>query len=145
MSARPAFRAAAGHGGAIVLITLHAVAAQVPLHASPRARPLARRLGAFATWSPHRCLAWVLLPARVHALVRLGRAEPAPALLRRLRGELGGCACWSPSCTLRPLAPDEDPRACARRLVAAPLREGLAPALLAYPYWDAVWLQVPRR
>src|SRR5690606_6315017 len=45
---------------------------------------------------------------------------------------------WEPGFKARELAPDEDPRAVARRLLVAPLQAGLASELVDYPFWDCV-------
>ncbi|MFA6232361.1 MAG: hypothetical protein WC617_19640 [Rhodanobacter sp.] len=42
-----------------------------------------------------------------------------------------------------PLRADEDITCVARYLVANPVRAGLADGVLAYPYWNAVWLETP--
>jgi Transposase and inactivated derivatives len=96
-----------------------------------------------------RLLAWVLLPDRVAWLVQGGEQMPMEKAVSRMKS----CSAvqvnktlfragplWEPGFKARELAPDEDPRAVARRLLVAPLQAGLASELMDYPFWDCVWL-----
>lgn len=49
---------------------------------------------------------------------------------------------WGKGYNQRELQREQDLVAVARHLVANPVRAGLARSVGAYPYWDAVWLQV---
>jgi putative transposase len=114
----------------------------------PIARTVARILGARSTWSPHRCLCWVLMPDHLHALVQLGRGEPMASLMQRIKGRtahavaerVSGGRLWARGYHDHALRYHEDVRACARYVVSNPLRAGLVDNVLAYPYWDAVWM-----
>lgn len=113
-----------------------------------RARTVARLLGARRTWSPHRCLCWVLMPDHFHALVQLGRGEPLAALMQRVKGRTSHATSrigssgrlWAKGYHDHALRHEDDLLACARYLVANPLRAGLVESVLDYPYWDAVWM-----
>ncbi|UJM90433.1 transposase [Rhodanobacter denitrificans] len=113
-----------------------------------RARVASRVIHAASTWADARLLAWVLMPDHWHGLLQLGD-EPLGRVMNRFKG----CASralhescgldgppWDRSFHDHALRADEEVRAVARYIVANPVRASLVDSVLAYPYWDAVWL-----
>lgn len=122
------------------------------LFADPvRARVACRVIHATPTWADSRLLAWVLLPDHWHGLLQLGD-EPLGRVMNRFKAGVSralhdSCAVdgapWERSFHEHVLRRDEDIKCVARYLVANPVRAGLADGVLAYPYWNAVWLEHP--
>jgi REP element-mobilizing transposase RayT len=113
------------------------------------ARAVARLHALAWPWRDAQVLAWVLLPDRWQALVRLGERDSLPTLVGRFkaltsravepRHRINGHV-WGRGFTDRALADADDPRAVARLLIAQPVRAGLASCVGDYAYWDAAWL-----
>jgi REP element-mobilizing transposase RayT len=110
---------------------------------------VARILGDPALWLPHRCLCWVLMPDHWHGLLQLGQTGDLSTAMRIAKNMSArqlayphGVArrLWADGFHDRALRRDDDIRAVARYIVANPLRAGLTSDILAYPYWDSVWL-----
>lgn len=112
------------------------------------ARVASRVIHAASTWADSRLLAWVLMPDHWHGLLQLGN-EPLGRIMNRFKAcasralhescGLDGSP-WDRSFHDHALRVDEDIRLVARYIVANPMRAGLVDSVLAYPYWDAVWL-----
>ena len=94
-------------------------------------------------------LAWVLMPDHAHWMLQLGEskslqkvveslktfsARDVNAALRR-RGPV-----WSRAYHDHALRRDEDLLTVARYIVANPLRAGLVKSIVAYPYWNTIFL-----
>jgi len=112
------------------------------------ARTASRVIDAASTWADSRLLAWVLMPDHWHGLLQLGD-EPLGRVMNRFkacasRALHASCGLdgppWDRSFHDRALRVEEDVMAVARYVVANPVRAGLADSVLAYPYWNAVWL-----
>lgn len=108
-----------------------------------------RALAAPGLWYPHRCLAWVLMPDHLHALIQLGPDGDLSAAMRKAKSETarrvgratgiaGGL--WARGFHDHAIRNPEHARKAARYIVANPLRAGLVRDVLLYPYWDAVWM-----
>lgn len=121
-----------------------------PLFLDPdAARAVARMQSQSSIWAQSRCLAWVLMPDCWQGLVVLGAGDSLERLVRRFklvsaraveaRFRINGWL-WASHFSERALSSKEQPLIVARRLVASPVRAGLATSLGAYPYWNAVWL-----
>lgn len=122
----------------------------VPLFADWRcARAAAAILAMPRTWPGAQVLCWVLLPEMWCALLQAPdeatvlrtattARQVAGEAINRARGR--GGTVWQPALDASALASHIDCRQFARRLIALPLRTGLAERIGAYPYWDAVWL-----
>jgi len=102
-----------------------------------------------SNWLDAQALCWVLMPDHWHALIQPGARVPLPDLMQRINslsaratnsasGRHGRV--WQPAYHDHALRKDEDVLACARYIVANPLRAGLVTRLHDYPYWDANWL-----
>ena len=92
---------------------------------------------------------WVLMPDHFHGLVRLGKTSNLARALQRMKGQSAAAcriamsrdeAVWSRAFHDHALRSDEDVAACARYVIANPIRKGLVDDVMAYPYWDAPWL-----
>lgn len=103
---------------------------------------------AASTWAGSGLLAWVLMPDHWHGLLRLGD-EPLGRVMNRFKACVSrtlheSCGlvgpAWDRSFHDHALRVEEDIRTVARYIVANPVRAGLVESVLAYPYWDAVWL-----
>ena len=100
-------------------------------------------------WRHSRLLCWVLMPDHWHGLVQLDGDDDLPAVMngwkskatRNMRyfGHAGPV--WARGFHDRALRRDEDVITAARYIVANPLRAGLVPSVLDYPYWDSVWFK----
>jgi putative transposase len=101
------------------------------------------------TWVHSRLLAWVLMPDHWHGVIEVGEGEPLSQLVcrlkatsaRRVRMECDSPPVWAVGFHDRALRHEDDLRAMARYVVLNPVRAGLASSVLAYPYWDAVWIE----
>lgn len=121
-----------------------------PVFADPdAARAVARAQRASGVWGRSRCLAWVLMPDRWHALVTVGAGDSLERLARRFKQETARAVearfrvngwLWERGFEANPLAAGEDEACVARRLVRSPVLAGLAESVGCYPYWDAIWL-----
>jgi REP element-mobilizing transposase RayT len=89
------------------------------------------------------------MPDHWHGLLALGERGDLSSAMRLAKGRSarqftlttgihGGL--WAPGFHDRALRGDEDVQTVARYIVANPLRAGLVSDILAYPYWDSVWL-----
>lgn len=113
------------------------------------ARTVARTHAMRWLWRDSDVLAWVLLPDRWQALLRLGEHDSLSTLVGRFKGltsrsvdprhRVNGWL-WSRGFTDRALADADDPVAVARVLVAQPVRAGLVARTGDYAYWNAAWL-----
>jgi REP element-mobilizing transposase RayT len=112
------------------------------------ARAASQIIHATSTWADSRLLAWVLMPDHWHGLLRLGD-EPLGRVMNRFKACVSralhaSCGLegppWERSFHDHALRVEEDVRMAARYIVANPVRAGLVDSVLAYPYWDAVWL-----
>ena len=101
-----------------------------------------------STWADSCLLAWVLRPDHWHGLLQLGD-EPLGRVMNRFKACVSralhaSCGLegppWERSFHDHALRVEEDVRMAARYIVANPVRAGLVDSVLAYPYWDAVWL-----
>ncbi|WP_115514126.1 MULTISPECIES: hypothetical protein [Xanthomonas] len=122
----------------------------VPLFSDWRcARAAAAILAMPRSWLGAQVLCWVLLPEMWCALLQApdkptvlhaatAARQAAGEAVNRARGR--GGTVWQPEMEASALALQVDCRQFARRLIALPLRAGLAERIGAYPYWDAVWL-----
>lgn len=123
-----------------------------PLFLDPEAaRAVARVQNDPRIWGASRCLAWVLMPDRWQGLVLMSEGDSLDPLVRRFKGISANAVdarfringwLWGKGYNQRELQREQDLIAVARHLVANPVRAGLARSVGAYPYWDAVWLQV---
>lgn len=113
------------------------------------ARAVARVHAARWPWRDARVLAWVLMPDRWQALVRLGEQDSLSTLVGRFKGLTSRAVdtrhrvngwLWGRGFTDRALADGDDPIAVARVLVAQPVRAGLVARPGDYAYWNAAWL-----
>ena len=113
------------------------------------ARAVARVHAVRWPWRDCTVLAWVLLPDRWQALLRLGEQDSLSTLVGRFKGLTSRAVdprhrvngwLWTRGFTDRALADGEDPRAIARLLVLQPVRAGLAARPGDYAYWNAAWL-----
>lgn len=93
-------------------------------------------------------LAWVLMPDHLHWLVKL-HSLPLDMVMRLFRSRTAlqlnqqlGCngQVWQRGYHDHALRRDEDLLACARYIVANPLRAGLVKRVGDWPHWDAEWL-----
>ena len=113
-----------------------------------RARVVSRVIHAASTWADSRLLVWVLMPDHWHGLLQLGGES-----LGRVMHRFKACASralhescgldgtpWARSFHDHALRADEDIKAAARYIIGNPVRAGLAESVLAYPYWNAIWL-----
>lgn len=97
-------------------------------------------------------LAWVLLPCRLDALIRLRGGsldDTAPALLERaalrvMRVRGNGCAIWDGRYRWQVIEGDASVAAAARAILRLPLRAQLTERLADYPFWDSCWVCPPR-
>ena len=123
-----------------------------PVFLDPEAaRAVARSQADPRIWGRSRCLAWVLMPDRWQGLVLMADGDSLDPLVRRFKGICANSVdprfringwLWGKGYNQRELQREQDLVAVARHLVANPVRAGLARSVGAYPYWDAVWLQV---
>ena len=123
-----------------------------PLFLDPEAaRAVARVQTDPRIWGRSRCLAWVLMPDRWQGLVLMSEGDSLDPLVRRFKGISANAVdprfringwLWGKGYNQRELEREQDLIAVARHLIANPVRAGLARSVGAYPYWDAVWLQV---
>ena len=114
------------------------------------ARAVARVHGVRWLWRDTQVLAWVLLPSRWQALLRLGERDGLPTLVGRFKGltsrnvetrhRVNGWL-WARGFTDRALAEGDDPVEVARRLVALPVQEGLVERVGDHAYWNSTWLR----
>lgn len=118
------------------------------------ARAVSRMQGEASIWCSSRCLAWVLMPDRWQGLVLVDAGDSLERLVRRFKSITARAAeprlringwLWAKGYNERALDSEQDLQAVARHLVANPVRAGLAKSIGAYPYWDAVWLDAPRK
>ena len=112
------------------------------------ARVASRVIHAASTWADSRLLAWVLMPDHWHGLLQLGE-EPLARVMNRFKAGVSralheSCGLeeppWDRSFHDHALRVDDDIRGAARYIVGNPVRAGLVDSVLAYPYWDTVWL-----
>ena len=114
------------------------------------ARAVCRVHTAAWPWRDACLLAWVLMPDHWHGLVTLGERDTLSTLVGRFkaltsravedRHRVNGWL-WGRGFADKALAPEDDPVAVGRHLVANPLRAGLVQRLADYAYWNAAWLQ----
>lgn len=98
-------------------------------------------------------LAWVLLPARLEAVIAPLRArldDTVPRFLARAGTRVAQVdddprPVWADRYGWRPLAGEDEAEAAARALLRKPLRAELVERLADYPFWDSVWLGAPAR
>lgn len=98
-------------------------------------------------------LAWVLLPARLEAVIAPLRArldDTVPRFLARAGTRVAQVEddprpVWADRFGWRPLADEGEAEAVARALLRKPLRAELVERLADYPFWDSVWLGAPAR
>jgi len=122
------------------------------LFADPvRARLASRIIHAASTWGDARLLAWVLMPDHWHGLLELGE-QPLSLTMCRFKGTLSRelhrlpdtpARIWTRSFHDHALRADENLRHAARYIIANPVRAALAPTVMDYPYWNAIWLNPP--
>lgn len=137
--------------GQAVFITLGTLFRR-PVFLDPEAaRAVARVQSDPRIWGRSRCLAWVLMPDRWQGMVLMSEGDSLDPLVRRFKGITANAVdarfringwLWGKGYNQRELQREQDLVAVARHLVANPVRAGLARSVGAYPYWDAVWLQV---
>lgn len=150
-AADPAAESSARPKGQAVFITLGTLFRR-PVFLDPEAaRAVARVQSDPRIWGRSRCLAWVLMPDRWQGLVLMSEGDSLDPLVRRFKGITANAVdarfringwLWGKGYNQRELQREQDLVAVARHLVANPVRAGLARSVGAYPYWDAVWLQV---
>ncbi|WP_456417348.1 REP-associated tyrosine transposase [Thiolapillus sp.] len=113
------------------------------------ARRMARQFARRDLCAGVELLAWVLMPDHVHWLVQLQGDTSLAQWTTRMKsgsarrfnqatGHQGPV--WARAYHDHALRRNADIKACARYLVANPLRAGLAENIGDYPFWDAVWL-----
>ncbi|MDZ4811849.1 MAG: transposase [Pseudomonadota bacterium] len=99
-------------------------------------------------WPHARLLCWMLMPDHWHGLVELHSGSISDTVSRfkactsrainaieRRRGAL-----WQSGFHDHALRDDEDALACARYVIANPIRAGLVRSCRDWPFWNAVWL-----
>ncbi|MDR6938118.1 REP element-mobilizing transposase RayT [Luteibacter sp. 3190] len=95
------------------------------------------------TWHTSTCLAWIVMPDHWHGLIELGD-EPLGRVMGRFKAavarELHRSGMWQEGFHDRCLRSDQNLHAAARYIVANPVRAGIAPSVMEYPYWHTVWL-----
>ena len=100
------------------------------------------------TWSPGRCLGWVLMPDHWHGVIELGHGTTLAATMQRFKGTTAhalnsSCqrrgAVWQQGFHDRALRQDEGIAATLRYIIANPVRAGLVEHPLNYPYWDTIY------
>lgn len=83
------------------------------------------------------------MPDHWHGLIQLGD-EPLGRVVGRFKAavsrRLGRGGMWQEGFHDRCVRREQDLRRAARYLVANPVRAGIVDSVLAYPYWNAVWL-----
>ena len=98
------------------------------------------------TWPDARCLAWVIMPDHLHALIQLGVKEPLSLVVQRMKGLIAvkvnqqvgiSKVFWQRGFHDHALAAHEDFSGFVRYIVDNPLRAGLVDNAADYAYW---WL-----
>lgn len=99
------------------------------------------------SWGDAELLCWVLMPDHWHGLVRLGSRDTLSAAMNRFKSLTAKrlhCTqtglVWGSGFHDRALRAGEDVRQVARYIICNPLRAGLVDNVLAYPFWNCVWL-----
>ena len=94
-------------------------------------------------------LAWVLMPDHLHMLLQIGKFEPMPRVVGRIKSRSATAVkrasrrdipVWFGGYHDRAIRQQEDIRRAARYIVANPVRAGLVQRCEDYPFWDAIWL-----
>lgn len=94
-------------------------------------------------------LAFVIMPDHLHWLLSPKADHPLNEIARLLKGRtaralngqrVANGEIWQAGYHDHALRKDEDIQACARYLIANPLRAGLVRSVRDYPHWDAIWL-----
>ena len=91
------------------------------------------------------------MPDHWHGLLQLGEESLGRTMHRFKSGvsraihDAGATEArpWERSFHDHALRREEDIKVIARYLVTSPVRAGLVDCVLAYPYWDAIWLDHP--
>ena len=99
-----------------------------------------RRLGEADT------LGYVIMPDHLHWLCRLRNGALTP-VMKRLKGASSRAVpalTWQPGFHDQAVRDQRQLKACARYMIANPLRAGLVERIGAYPLWDVVWLGADR-
>ncbi len=112
------------------------------------ARVASRIIHTSTHWGDAQLLAWVLMPDHWHGLLELGE-DPLDRVVARFKAavarELHASGLfegklWDRSFHDHALRREESLLGVARYIVGNPLRAGLVDSVLAYPYWNAAWL-----
>ncbi|MGN6237420.1 REP-associated tyrosine transposase [Dyella sp.] len=134
--------------GQVYLVTVTTRHRQPTFMDHARARLASQLIHARGTWGDAGLLAWVLMPDHWHGLLELGE-EPLDRVVARFKAavarelhasRLFEGKLWDRSFHDRALRREESLLGVARYIVGNPVRAGLAHSVLAYPYWNAVWL-----
>jgi REP element-mobilizing transposase RayT len=112
------------------------------------AREISKIIDSSKSWTRADCLAWVLMPDHVHALVQLHDDGDLSKAIRRMKSQVTQAfrregrlsPVWQKGFHDRALRKDDDVREAARYLVGNPVRAGIARRAAEYPYWNAIWV-----
>jgi putative transposase len=111
------------------------------------AREVSRCIHDPHTWGDARLLCWVLMPDHWHGLVQLGERDSLALVMNRFKARtakklhcIQANVVWERGFHDRALRNHEDVHGVARYIVSNPVRAGLTDGVLAYPYWNCVWL-----
>lgn len=111
---------------------------------------VAAKLDASATWAPHaRVLCWVLMPDHFHCLIELGEGGDLSRAVSMAKGRIARAfrirfssneRVWADAFHDHALRKDEDWLPVARYIVLNPVRASLVRSVMAYPFWNSIWL-----
>ena len=134
--------------GQVYLITVTTRYRQPVFGNHEAARVASRVIHASTHWGDAQLLAWVLMPDHWHGLLELGE-EPLDRVVARFKAavsrELHASGLfegklWDRSFHDHALRREERLLGVARYIAGNPIRAGLVDSVLAYPCWNAVWL-----
>jgi putative transposase len=112
------------------------------------ARQVANVIADPGLWREASLLCWVLMPDHLHLLIGLGKTEPLPKLMQRVKSVAAGIAnatqgrrgaVWMPGYHDRCVRSEAMLLPMARYVVANPVRAGLVARVSDYPYWGCAW------
>ncbi|MBU6247279.1 MAG: transposase [Xanthomonadaceae bacterium] len=134
--------------GQVYLITVTTRHRQLVSGKHEAARVAGRIIHASTHWGDAQLLAWVLMPDHWHGLLELGQ-EPLDRVVARFKAavsrELHASGLfegnlWDRSFHDHALRHEESLLGVARYIVGNSIRPGLVDSVLAYPCWNAIWL-----
>ena len=105
-------------------------------------------------WRASRPLCWVLMPEHWHGLIELGEMDTLSTLVNRIKGSTARIVnasrektgnVWARGYHDHALRADEALLPVARYIISNPIRAGLVQRVGMYPFWDAVWLDSPKK